>query len=139
MTLSESAARERFGGARVATLATADAAGVPHLVPFTFAVAGDLVFHAVDHKPKRSANLRRIHNIRENSRVSALVDHYDEDWSALWWVRLRGRARVVERGDELADAVVALQARYEQYRDRPPGGPAIVVAIEDWSNWSSVP
>ena len=137
MTLSESAARELFGGARVATLATADAAGVPHLVPFTFAVAGDLVFHAVDHKPKRSANLRRIHNIRENSRVSALVDHYDEDWSALWWVRIDGEAEVWEDDDARAAPIRLLADKYPQYVDRSPAGPVIAIRVLRWTGWTS--
>lgn len=136
VTLSEAESRERFGAARVARLATADGAGVPHLVPFTFAVAGDLVFHAVDHKPKRSADLKRIRNIRANARVSALADHYGEDWSALWWVRVDGVAEVWE-DDAARDAPLRLLAeKYPQYADRPPAGPVIAIRVVRWTGWS---
>ena len=86
-------ARGRFAAARVARLATADATGQPHLVPVTFAVAGDMVYTAVDAKPKRTTALRRLANVAANPRVSLLVDHYDDDWSRLWWVRADGRRR----------------------------------------------
>jgi PPOX class probable F420-dependent enzyme len=77
-------ARRRFAAARVARLATADTAGQPHLVPFVFAVDGDTVYSAVDHKPKRTTALRRLANIAQNPAVALLVDHYDDgDWSGL--------------------------------------------------------
>ena len=71
-------ARERFAGARVARLATADADGRPHLVPVVFAVDGDTIYSVVDAKPKRTTALRRLANVRENPRVTLLVDHYDD-------------------------------------------------------------
>src|SRR5436305_5995132 len=95
-------ARERFRAARVARLATADAAGRPHLVPIVFAVDGDRVYSAVDAKPKRSTQLRRLANVRENPAVALLADHYEDDWEALWWARADGRGRVLDFGAEEA-------------------------------------
>lgn len=132
-------ARRRFAAARVAHLATADAAGRPHLVPVTFAVDGDTVVTAVDHKPKRTLALKRLANVAENPRVALLVDEYDDgDWSRLWWARADGAARVVEPGSaEHAGAVERLRHRYAQYADRLPAGPAVLVAVERWSGWSA--
>jgi PPOX class probable F420-dependent enzyme len=90
---------------------------------------------AVDHKPKRTTALRRLANIEANPQVSVLVDHYESDWAALWWVRADGRARVQKAAP--AGAAVALAQRYEQYRERPPIGPFIVVDIQRFSSWSA--
>jgi PPOX class probable F420-dependent enzyme len=127
-------ARERFAAARVARLATADAAGRPHLVPLVFAVVGDTIWSAVDHKPKRTTALRRLDNVRVNPAVALLVDRYAEDWSALWWVRAEGRARVV---DHSAAAVAALTAKYPQYAQRPPAGPVLEIEVARWTGWSA--
>ncbi|MFI9590081.1 TIGR03668 family PPOX class F420-dependent oxidoreductase [Nonomuraea sp. NPDC052265] len=135
-------ARSLFAGARVARLATADAGGVPRLVPVTFAVLGDVVVSAVDHKPKSTYDLRRLRDIRANPRVSLLADHYEDDWTRLWWARADGTATVHEGGH--ADgheggheaALRALAGKYEQYRSRPPEGPLIVVAVSRWSGWA---
>ena len=131
------AARALFATARVARLATVGADGRPHVVPITFALDGDTLYTAVDHKPKRTTRLRRLENVAANPRVSVLADHYDEqDWSALWWVRADGVARILAPNDPQRTEVAALlQARYEQYRRRPPTGPAIAVAISRWSGW----
>src|SRR6059036_2594682 len=96
---------ERLTAARVARLATTDADGRPHLVPIVFTLDGDTLYSAVDRKPNRSQRLRRIENARARPDVTILVDHYDEDWSALWWIRLRGRARVLDGGPERARAL----------------------------------
>lgn len=135
-------ARARFCGGRVARLATADETGRPRVVPCTFAVAGDLIYTAVDHKPKTTRELRRLRDIRRNPRVSLLVDHYEEDWDRLWWVRADGRARILDDLGAPADqvrraAILLLARRYEQYRTRPPEGPVIEVAVERWSGWSA--
>jgi PPOX class probable F420-dependent enzyme len=129
-------ARRRFAGARVARLATVGADGRPHLVPIVFACAGDLVWSAVDEKPKRTRALRRLDNVRANPRVALLADHYDEDWNALWWVRADGVARVVEAASAPA-ALEALAARYAPYAVAPPPGPLLEVAVERWSGWSA--
>jgi PPOX class probable F420-dependent enzyme len=130
-------ARARFGEVRVARLATASGSGEPHLVPITFALLDeDTIVTAVDHKPKRTLALKRLDNIARNPHVSVLVDFYDDDWSALWWARADGVARVGEAAVEV-DAVRALCERYPQYRETPPGGAVIVVAVERWSGWSA--
>jgi PPOX class probable F420-dependent enzyme len=132
-------ARARFAAARVARLATADAAGLPHLVPVCFAVAGDTVYSAVDHKPKRDRNLKRLANVRANPAVSLLADHYeDADWDALWWVRADGMGRVLEpEKPESRRAVELLAGRYSQYRERPPAGPVLAVDVHAWRGWSA--
>ncbi|KAA9373720.1 TIGR03668 family PPOX class F420-dependent oxidoreductase [Microbispora cellulosiformans] len=142
--MPEGRARELFAAARVARLATAGAEGAPRLVPVTFATAyasevtgsRDVVVTAVDHKPKSTADLRRLRDIRDDPRVCLLADHYEEDWERLWWVRADGRARVVESGPARDRAVAWLAAKYAQYRERPPAGPAILVEIDRWSGWS---
>jgi PPOX class probable F420-dependent enzyme len=129
-------ARARFAAARVARLATADAAGHPHLVPIAFAVAGDTIYSAVDAKPKRTRALRRLANVRENTAVSLLVDHWDEDnWAALWWVRADGRGRVLDSEDpEARRAVGLLRERYPAQRD---AGEVLAVEVERWSGWAA--
>jgi PPOX class probable F420-dependent enzyme len=139
MTAAE--ARTRLAGARVAHLATAGTAGRPHIVPITFATLDDAtIVSAVDHKPKRTTALRRLANITANPQVAVLADHYDEDWSQLWWARADGTARIVgpDADRELrAAAVRSLTARYPQYRRRPPEGALIVIAVARWSGWSA--
>jgi PPOX class probable F420-dependent enzyme len=131
-------ARRRFTEARVATLATADADGRPHVVPMVFAVAGDVVYGAVDSKPKRTTSLRRLANLQANPRVALLVHEYDDaDWSRLWWVRADGDGRVLEPGEgEAREAVASLVERYSQYRDDPPSGPVIAIDVFRWSGWA---
>jgi PPOX class probable F420-dependent enzyme len=129
--------RRRFGRARVGRLATADRSGRPHVVPFVFALDGDRLWWAVDHKPKRTTALRRLANIAENPRVAALVDGYDEDWSALWWARADGIARLVSEEASRAEGLRTLAAKYQQYRTRPPGGPVVAIDVERWSGWSA--
>ncbi|MEV6872313.1 TIGR03668 family PPOX class F420-dependent oxidoreductase [Amycolatopsis sp. NPDC051128] len=126
-------ARDRFAAERVARLATASAAGVPHLVPVTFAVRGDTVVFAVDHKPKSTTSLRRLRNIAENPAVCFLADGYSEDWSQLWWARADGVARVEPPG---AEPISWLVAKYEQYRERPPEHAVVVTTIHTWSGWA---
>jgi PPOX class probable F420-dependent enzyme len=134
VTLAE--ARARFAAARVARLATADAAGRPHLVPVAFAVAGDTIYSAVDAKPKRTRALRRLANVRENPAVSLLVDHWDEDdWAALWWVRADGRGRVIDSEDpEAHRAVELLRERYPAQRDARE---VLAVEVDRWSGWAA--
>jgi len=133
-------ARDRFALARVARLATADAVGQPHLVPIVFALVDDVVWSAVDGKPKASRALRRLDNIRANPRVSLLVDHYSDDWTALWWVRIDGEARVMHVDEAGAStALEALAAKYEQYQRDPPAGPLVQITATRWAMWSHSP
>jgi PPOX class probable F420-dependent enzyme len=134
--LSADEARERFGAAHVARLATAAADARPHLVPIVFTVAGDVVYTAVDAKPKSTVALRRLANIAANPQVALLVDHYEDDWDQLWWARADGRARIAD-GAEAAVAMRLLAERYAQYRVQPPPGPVIAVDVERWSGWSA--
>jgi PPOX class probable F420-dependent enzyme len=127
----------RLEAARVARLATTDPDGRPHLVPIVFALDGDTLYSAVDHKPKRSQTLRRIENARARPDVTILVDHYEDDWARLWWIRLRGRARVLDDGDERERALELLRGKYEQYRAEPPGGPVLAVDVTEVRTWSS--
>jgi PPOX class probable F420-dependent enzyme len=137
MTADE--ARACFARARVARLATADAAGSPHLVPVVFAVSGDTVVFAVDNKPKRTTRLKRLANIRANPAACLLVDAYSEDWHQLWWARADGRAAELpppERSEVSAGYVRLLSAKYQaQYGDRPPRGPVVSVDVSRWTGW----
>jgi len=129
--------RARVAGARVARLATVTETGRPHVVPCCFALEGDRLYTAVDDvKPKTTRSLRRLSNITAHPRASVLVDHYAEEWDSLWWVRMDGAARVADLGTrEHATAVELLAAKYDQYRLRPPPGPATVVEIDTWRGW----
>jgi PPOX class probable F420-dependent enzyme len=128
--------REQAEAAPVARLATVDGDGRPHLVPCCFAFDGDVAYSVVDHKPKRSVALRRLENIRANPPVCLLVDHYEDDWSRLWWVRFDGRARLIEDGPEHASAVALLRAKYAQYRATPPSGTVIAIDVADVRSWA---
>jgi PPOX class probable F420-dependent enzyme len=128
-------ARELFPTARVARLATVGADARPHVVPIVFALDGDVVFSAVDAKPKRTTALKRLANIAANPHVALLADHYDDaDWDALWWVRADGVARVVDDA-EARRGIALLEERYDQYRAAPPRGPVIAVTVVRWSGW----
>ena len=127
----------RLTTARVARLATLDPDGRAHLVPIVFALDGDTLYSAVDRKPKRSQRLRRIENARTRTDVTILVDHYEEDWGRLWWIRLRGRARVLDAGEELERALTLLGEKYPQYRDDPPTGPVLAVDVTEVREWSA--
>src|SRR5579862_141699 len=129
--------RARAAAARVARLATTTPDGRPHVVPCCFAIEGDRLYTAVDDiKQKTSPALRRLANVEAHPRASVLVDEYAEDWAALWWVRMDGPARAWEPGAPAhATAVRLLCAKYEQYRLRPPPGPAVVVDIDTWRAW----
>jgi PPOX class probable F420-dependent enzyme len=127
-------AAERFAAARVARLATVRDDGAPHLVPIIFALVGDVIYSAVDAKPKRHTRLQRLANITHEPRVSVLVDRYDDDWTALWWVRADGEARVLPSSPAALDA---LTAKYPQYRADPPPGPFLEIEVRRWSAWSA--
>ena len=137
MRLTEEEAQARLRSTRVARLATVGGDGQPHLVPVTFAVDGDLIYTAMDHKPKKSANLRRLRNIRENPKVALLADRYEDDWDLLWWARADGWASVVEDERGLQDPIDVLVEKYPQYRESRPAGPVIVIQVDRWKGWSS--
>jgi PPOX class probable F420-dependent enzyme len=140
MRIPAAQARERFLAAPVARLATADAEGVPHLVPVTFACitadGADVLVVAVDNKPKSSPRLRRLANIAANPAVCFLVDQYDDDWTRLWWARADARAGVLD-GALRDAALAALTGRYRQYREQVPAGPVVGAQVTRWSGWSA--
>jgi PPOX class probable F420-dependent enzyme len=125
----------------VARLATIGPDGAPQLVPISFALLGpDAIVSAVDHKPKRTQALQRLANIEADGRVCLLADHYNDDWSQLWWVRADGTACVRTAGEapeQRAAALAALAARYPEYAHQPPAGPLIVISVHRWSGWSA--
>jgi PPOX class probable F420-dependent enzyme len=128
--------RARLATARVGELATVTEAGAPHIVPVCFALDGDAVVTAVDAKPKSTVDLRRLANVRANPTAALLVHHYDDaDWSRLWWVRIGGSATVLEHGPDRERALSVLVAKYPQYREQPPPGAVIRIAIEQWRGW----
>ncbi len=121
----------RLRRARVARLATADARGRPHLVPVCFAADARTVYHAIDRKPKGRPpeRLARVRNIVANPQVALLVDRYEDDWSRLWFVLVRGRARLLRRGAARARGLRLLRQKYVQYRRDMLPEDALVIAI----------
>jgi PPOX class probable F420-dependent enzyme len=129
--------RRLFAASPVARLSTVRPDGGPHVVPVVFALVEDTVYSAVDAKPKRSRALQRVANLRADPRCAFLVDHYEDDWRRLWWVRADGRGEVVDEPSGAHPGIRALVHRFSQYRDDPPAGPLLVVSVERWSGWSS--
>jgi PPOX class probable F420-dependent enzyme len=133
----------RFAQSPVARLATSTPDGVPHLVPVVFAVASnateDIIYTAVDAKPKTTQRLRRLTNIEANPRVSLLVDHYADDWTRLWWVRVDGDATIHLDGAAMQAGYRLLRAKYAQYQSVSLNGPVIAVSVRRWSSWHGGP
>jgi PPOX class probable F420-dependent enzyme len=130
-------ALDRLDGARVGRFASVVPDGRPHVVAVTFAVTDGTVVHMIDHKPKTTRNLQRLRNVETTPEACLLVDRYDEDWSALWWVRVDGMASVEREGGRWEKARTALAAKYHQYRDAPPTGPAIFLSMDRVTHWAS--
>lgn len=130
--------RSRFASSAVARLATVRPDGAPHVVPVVFALADEVVYSAVDAKPKRTGRLQRLANVRAHPRCTLLVDHYEDDWSRLWWVRADGAGSVVEDVPATHPGLEALAARHPQYREERPAGPLLVITVQRWTGWSSV-
>lgn len=131
--------RRRLAEARVARLGTVDADGAVHLVPCVLALVEDTIYVPVDTKPKRTRRLARLANVRRDPRVTVLVDEYEETWERLWWVRIRGRGRIVEGGDEATRALAALRAKYRQYASLTDTDllPLLAVDASDWACWTA--
>ncbi|WP_428532208.1 TIGR03668 family PPOX class F420-dependent oxidoreductase [Rhodopila sp.] len=132
--------RQFIDRARVAHLATADHSGAPHLVPVCFCLSGLSLYITVDEKPKRGdIKLKRIRNIEENPAVAVTVDVWDEDWTRLGWIMLRGAAEILTAGDEHDQAQQQLRARYPQYREMELGPlPVIAVRIRRVLSWGAL-
>jgi PPOX class probable F420-dependent enzyme len=109
------------------------------VVVVTFALSNDEVVTAIDQKPKDTQRLQRLVNIEANPAVSLLVDHYEEDWERLWWLRIDGRATIHHSGHTRDGALESLIEKYPQYRDQPPTGPVIAIAMESVTFWASTP
>ena len=135
--MDEPELRRRATSSRVARLATVRADGTPHVVPVCFAVDGNRIVSVVDHKPKVTTSLRRLDNVRAHPAVSLLVDHYDDDWARLWWVRVDGTATVRDDGPEHESAVDLLAAKYAQYRHVRPTGSVLEITAGRWLGWSA--
>ena len=134
----------RLRSARVGRLATVTPEARPHVVPFVFALVERdrdvLAYWVVDRKPKRSERLQRLRNLEGNPAAEFVVDGYDEDWRALWWVRASGTGRVIDdASDERAVALEALAAKYLRYASDPPPGPVVAIEIETISGWEAQP
>ena len=128
--------RRRVESAQVARLATVKPDGGPHIVPMCFVLVGQTVYSTSDYKPKTTPNLQRFKNIAANSNASLLVDHYDDDWEKVWWVRLDGEARMVTDRSELEEAIDRLRAKYVQYETLERDSSAMALEIKRWSGWS---
>jgi PPOX class probable F420-dependent enzyme len=138
--LSE-AERRFLSHRRIAHLATADSRAVPHVVPVCFVMSEDTLYITIDEKPKRQpgAALKRLRNIAENPAVAVVADRYDEDWSQLGWVMLRGHAEVLTDGTEHHDAQALLRARYPQLKAMQIAQhPVIAVRIERTTSWGNL-
>jgi len=126
---------------RVAHLATADANGVPHVVPVCFAIVGDTLYMTIDEKPKRKTDrpLKRLRNIAENRAVAIVADRYDEDWTRLGWIMLHGSAEILLGGAEHARAQALLRIRYPQLNEMKIEGLAVIaVRLERVSSWGDL-
>jgi PPOX class probable F420-dependent enzyme len=126
---------------RVAHLATADRRAVPHVVPVCFAILERTLYITIDEKPKRRPEvaLKRLRNIAENAAVAVIVDRYDEDWSRLGWVMLRGHAEILREGTEHRNAQALLRSRYPQLGAMQIARyPVIAVRIERTTRWGNL-
>ena len=126
-------ARELLGNARVGRLAMLDEEDRPRILPITFALVGEVLWSAIDDKPKRSTPAR-VGRLRRRPEASVVVDHYEDDWDALCWVQALGRVEIAEVGDH-GDVLAALQLKYPQYRDRVPPGPLLGLRVERLLSW----
>ncbi len=137
--LPSAAARAFLTVHRVGHLATAGADGAPHVIPVCFALDGGTLYVTVDEKPKRAGELKRVRNILENPAVAFVADRYDEDWSRLGWVMLRGRAEILRAGAEHDAAQDLLRARYAQYRAMDLAAlPVIALRIARATQWGNL-
>jgi PPOX class probable F420-dependent enzyme len=134
--MNEAEARRRAGTARVARLGSLTPDGRLHLVPICFALDGGTLYTAIDEKPKRSVRPQRLENVAAFPDVCVLVDGWDEDWSRLWWVRLRGRARILENGAEREQALMLLRGKYAQYESHELGA-VIAVELDELRGWAA--
>ena len=125
----------RLASARVGRFASITPQGRPHVVAVTFVVIGLNVVHMIDEKPKTTPRLQRLLNVEATPSASLLVDHYEEDWASLWWVRVDGEVTVEKDTENWWEARARLKGKYRQYRNSPPSGPAIFLSIDRLTHW----
>ncbi len=128
-------ATQRLRRAKVGRLATVTPDGRPHVVPCCFALAGEVIYSGIDGKPKSGRPLQRVENLRARPSFALIVDHYEEDWSELWWVRVDGLGRIVDNDRERGEAVLRLTEKYPQYGEVQIPGPIIALDIETVVSW----
>jgi PPOX class probable F420-dependent enzyme len=126
-------ALDLLADARVARLALLDEEDLPRLLPVTFAVWEGEVWSAIDQKPKRAGEPARVRRLRRRPEAALLVDRYDDDWSRLAWLELRGPVSV----EPLGPALEALIAKYPQYSEARPQGPLLRLAPERFASWQA--
>jgi len=146
MPPSEAEIDRLIAGAPIARLATIARDGRPHIVPIVFVEASGSIYSPIDGKPKRTVDLARLRNVAANGTVSVLIDHYEGDWRALWWIRIDGIAEVVTESDMPADGfafvVNALRRKYPQYATVPvfQGTPTLLrIQPRRRSTWFAAP
>jgi PPOX class probable F420-dependent enzyme len=126
---------------RVGRLATADSRAIPHVVPVCFTISQGTLYITIDEKPKRVAGLalKRVRNIEHNPMVAIVVDRYDEDWTRLGWLMLRGRAEILRAGTEHDRAQELLRSRYRQLAAMQIAErPVIAVRLERVTSWGNL-
>jgi len=135
-------AHAKLRAARVARLATLDSNQAPHMVPICFSYDGSVFYTAIDGKPKSvpPTQLARLKNIQANPQVALLIDEYDEDWSRLWYVLVRGEADLVSTSEERGHALAQLKAKYSQYRAGmlSDDAPILRVTPQRISTWGTI-
>lgn len=109
------------------------------MVPVCFTWAGDVIWTAIDSKPKSTDELQRLKDIARDSKTAFIVDRWDEDWSKLSWLQARGTATVIEESEQASKAYAALKDKYPQYRDLAVEGPVIRIDVDRWIGWSATP
>jgi PPOX class probable F420-dependent enzyme len=124
-------ALDLLDSARVARLALLDESDLPRLLPVTFAVWEGAVWSAIDRKPKRSTEPARVRRLRRRPEAAVLVDRYDDDWTRLAWLELRGAVSI----EPLGPALDALAAKYPQYLEEPPQGPLLRLEPRRFACW----
>ena len=134
--LDDASCWERLRAARHGVLGTVHATRAVDAVPVVFVVHDDQVVIPIDTvKPKAGGRLQRLRNLDRDDRAVLLVDHYDDDWSALWWIRLDGTGRLLNRDDEYERAMKLLVDKYQQYEQQEPSGPLIAIDVDHWTAW----
>ena len=135
--LSSSQAR-LLASARIGHLSTADTTGAAHVIPICYAFDGRSIYSVLDKKPKRASltRLRRVKNILANPQVALVVDHYEEEWTRLWYILVTGHAELLLEGDEREEAIGKLREKYQQYRDMDIGlNPVIKITPGKVVSW----